>query len=150
MSDGRAWDEGAKQQAIDYILDAMAAGQSVTRTLQLPMMPAPGTFARWRADDPTLQERYLRAREALADHWADEVVPIADGATDSDSAAAARVRVDARRWAASKFSSAYADRVDVGLGAGGGLQIVLNRYEAPRVSGTIPQALPSPTPSDKA
>jgi hypothetical protein len=138
------WNATAREQVCEYILDAMAEGQSLSAILRGPLMPSPGTFARWRAESEVLQGRYARAREALADRWADEVVPISDGATDSDSAAAARVRMDARRWAASKFApSTYGERVDVGLTGAAGLQIVLGRYDAPRdVTGTV-QALPA-------
>ena len=127
------WDETAKAQAIDAILDAMAEGMSVTRALKRDLMPSPGTWARWRSESGVLQERYARAREALADHWADEVVPISDTATDSDSAAAARVRVDARRWAASKFSPVYSDNLNLLLGGQGGLTIVLGRFHDPKL-----------------
>lgn len=123
------WDATNKAQVIEFILDAMAAGQGLMATLRLPFMPSAATFARWRAESETLQSRYLRAREALADHWADEVVPIADTATNADTAAAARVRLDARRWAAGKYNSAYADVLHTPINAQGGLVIVLNRFE---------------------
>lgn len=144
------WNPEAREQVCEYILDAMAEGQSLSAILRLPLMPSPGTFARWRAESEVLQARYARAREALADRWADEVVPISDGATDSDSAAAARVRMDARRWAASKFApSTYGERVDVGLSGAAGLQIVLGRYDAPArevaaIPGGTTQAIASP------
>jgi hypothetical protein len=145
--DGREWDETAKLQACEAIFDAMCEGMSTTQALARPLMPSASTFARWRAESPKLQERYARAREALADFWADEVVPISDTAKDSDSAAAARVRIDARRWHTSKLAPAtYADNsLAIGGNGQGGLTIVLNRYEAaPQVEQSKPKLIEQP------
>lgn len=137
----QAWDTENKAQALEYLFELVGNGMSFTAALALPLMPSRATFAAWRSESEVLQGRYARAREALADMFADEIVSIADTASDSDSAAAARVRMDARRWVAGKYSPQYSDNVSLSLGGGaGGLQIVLNRYEAP-------QALPSPEPA---
>lgn len=142
------WDAANKAQALEYLFELVANGMSFTAALGLPLMPSRATFAKWRAESEVLQARYVRAREALADYLADEVVSIADQAVDSDSAAAARVRVDARRWVAGKYNTAYSDSAALlASGGGGGLTIVLNRYEPPRVvpsSGHGPEALPAP------
>ena len=51
----------------------------------------------------------IRAREKQADFYADEIITIAD--TEPD-AAIARVRIDARKWTASKLRpKVYGDRV---------------------------------------
>ncbi len=56
--------------------------------------------------------RYARAREEQADFYADEIITIAD--TEPD-AAIARVRIDARKWTASKLRpKVYGDRVQHG------------------------------------
>ncbi len=56
--------------------------------------------------------QYARAREEQADFYADEIVTIAD--TEPD-AATARVRVDARKWVASKLKpKRYGDKLALG------------------------------------
>lgn len=67
-------------------------------------MPDWSTVLRWAGDDshPFCQQ-YARAREIQADTWADEIIEVADEAIDHESAAAAKVRVDARKWVASKL-----------------------------------------------
>jgi hypothetical protein len=72
----------------------------------------------WLDEDPTFAQSYVRAREAGADVLAEGLIDIADSVADAgpqDSARvnAARLRVDARKWAASKLKpGAYADRLE--------------------------------------
>lgn len=63
-------------------------------------------------------DQYVRARENQADHYADEIVDISDTEEDWQRA---RIRIDARKWVASKLKSkAYGDRVtNEHTGAGG-------------------------------
>ena len=93
-------------------------------------MPDKSTVFRWLENDPKFRDQYARAREQQADHYAEEVVDIADedpatvfstegrgeNAADIervDGAAVAhqRLRVDARKWYASKLApKKYGDR----------------------------------------
>lgn len=72
----------------------------------------------WLREDATFAENYSRAREAGADTLADDCIAIADevkdaGQFDSARVNAARLRVDARKWVASKLKPrVYADRVE--------------------------------------
>lgn len=73
-------------------------------------------------------EKYARAREAQADRHADEILRIADdGAsdtyidehgnerTDQEVVARSKLRVDARKWLASKMKpKVYGDKLDLG------------------------------------
>jgi hypothetical protein len=122
------WNAEAKAQVIEHVLSQMAQGEPLTRILRNDLMPHPGTWLRWCEDDGVLRERYARARLALGDHVAESVLAIADTATDSDSASAARVRVDARRWFAGKVNPQYSEQMNLSVG-GQGLTIVLGRYE---------------------
>ena len=95
-------------------------------------MPSASTWFKWTADCDVTRKRYAQAREALADCVADDVLDIADTATDSDSASAARVRVEARRWFAAKVKpTVYGDNVGLDLQANGGITISLQRYAPP-------------------
>lgn len=80
-------------------------------------MPGTSTVYRWLADKPEFRELYARAREDQADTLADEIIDIADqkdGEADTpDSVNRARLRVDARKWIASKLKpKRYGDKID--------------------------------------
>lgn len=86
-----------------------------------PNGPPRGTILAWRHEDAIFSDAYDRARADGADALADEIIDIADEVKDAsrdDSAKvnAARLRVDARKWSASKLKPAtYAERVEQGL-----------------------------------
>jgi hypothetical protein len=63
------------------------------------------TVYRWLRERKDFRERYARAHDDRADSLADEIVDIADeAATGSmEEIQAARLRVDARKWVASKL-----------------------------------------------
>lgn len=87
-------------------------------------MPSAETVRRWLADESYAQFRgqYARAREDQADTYADEIVTIADEATDP---ALARLQMDARKWVASKLAAKkYGDKVQTELSGPDGSAIV--------------------------
>lgn len=87
----------------------IADGRSLRSICREDDMPGMSTVFEWLADKPEFAEQYAHARDAQADALADEIVDIAD--TEED-AAKARVRVDARKWVASKLKpKRYGDRV---------------------------------------
>jgi hypothetical protein len=66
-------------------------------------------FLRWIEEDEGLRNQYVRAREDQATHLADEIIEIVDA---EDDPARARVRMDARKWAASKLApKKYGDKL---------------------------------------
>ena len=110
-------------------------------------MPTVTTIMNWLADEtkPEFLEQYARAREAQADKMAEDILAIADeectmvradkhGTKDDDgegntevvfdatAVARNKLRVDARKWLASKMApKKYGDKVQAELtGAGGG------------------------------
>lgn len=86
-----------------------------------PQGPSLHQWFAWRRASDDFASSYMLAREDGADMLADELCAIADSvkdATRDDNAKvqAARLMVDARKWAASKLKpKSYADRVDQGL-----------------------------------
>ncbi|OZI26935.1 terminase [Bordetella genomosp. 9] len=84
------------------------------------------TVMRWLADNAVFREQYARAREAQADKLAEEILSIADDGlndtyvddegnkrTDHDVVARSRLRVDARKWLASKMApKKYGDKIE--------------------------------------
>lgn len=83
-------------------------------------MPSADFFREWLAEDEVFAAQYARAREEQADHYADEIVDIAD--RPDLKAEDKRVRVDARKWVASKLKpKKYGDKVtQEHTGPGGG------------------------------
>ena len=93
-------------------------------------MPSQVTVFKWLAQDEDFAKRYAHAREMQADKMADDILAIADDGindtyidehgnkkTDQDVIGRSRLRVDARKWLASKMApKKYGDRqvVDVG------------------------------------
>ena len=95
-----------------------ASGKSLAKICDHAAMPAIGVVRGWLIDErcKAFHETFARARAALADHYADEIVEIAD----SDDPAKARVRIDVRKWAAARLAPrVYGDKVQH-IGDGGG------------------------------
>ena len=89
-------------------------------------MPSIATVFRWLAGNPNFSEQYAHAREEQAETLADEIVSIADEAVvvanqggedvslalDATAVARNRLRVDARKWVASKLKpKKYGDKL---------------------------------------
>jgi hypothetical protein len=125
------------------VLAAMHSGHTVRQTLAMPDMPSRNAYYQWlhREGNETFLSEYHGAREAFADAMADEVLDVSDTARDADTASAARVRADARKWLAAKLRpQVYGDNVGLALSGSGGLQITLGRFDP------SPQA-PAQTPA---
>lgn len=107
------------QKAADEICRKLIEGKSLRSICKSPSAPSLTTVMKWRRDIPEFAAQYTRAREDQADTLADEIVQIADTEKDAKRAA---VRIDARKWAASKLKSkAYGDKITAEhTGKGGG------------------------------
>lgn len=108
-------------------------------------MPNKSTVFRWLADQEAFRDQYARAREAAADSLADDILEIADDGrhdyvetdlgdgvigsrVDHDHIARSRLRVDTRKWLASKLKpKKYGESVkhEVGGTGGGPIRIEL-------------------------
>ena len=70
-------------------------------------------FYKWLDSDEGRRERYFLARKQWADMIAEEVVDIADGAVDAHDATVRKLRIDARKWVASRVNpDNWAERRD--------------------------------------
>lgn len=90
-------------------------------------MPDKATVFRWLADRPDFRDQYARARDEQADFYAEEILQISDDGRNDyyvtedgteivnhDHIARSRLRVDSRKWLASKLApKKYGDKVDV-------------------------------------
>lgn len=99
------------QELFDRICERIANGESLRAICADKDMPSKTNVLRWTVQDDALRDQYARAREAQADHFADQIVEIADIEEDPNRA---RVRIDARKWAAGKMRpKVYGDKVDL-------------------------------------
>ena len=87
----------------------------------------------WINNNAEFSNKYARAREIQADYLADQIIQIADEThsdksvnedgyevTNHEVIARSRLRVDARKWKASKlYPKKYADRVDSDITSNG-------------------------------
>lgn len=125
------------QALADAICSAIVEGKSLRAICEAEAMPDKATVLRWLADESRADfcDQYARAREAQADTLAEQMLQIADDGTndtqvddegnvriDHDHIARSRLRVDARKWLASKLApKKYGDKVTTEhTGADGG------------------------------
>jgi hypothetical protein len=89
----------------DEICTRLANGESLRAICLDDAIPSVGTVLRWVGEHDEFQKQYARAREIQAETHADDIVTIADGGGEDDSVRTARdrLRVDARKWVASKL-----------------------------------------------
>jgi len=103
----------------DEICTRLANGESlraICASDRDDWMPSIGTILRWVSEKPEFREQYARAREVQAETHADEIVTIADGVSCADPSAIDvardRLRIDARKWVASKLlPKKYGDKL---------------------------------------
>lgn len=122
-------------EIVSSIMNRIAAGESLVVICKDENFPSRTTVMRWLQDDVHVgfRDNYARAREAQADFYAEAIIDIADEectyvkhgdgddekevevAFDSAAVARNRLRVDARKWYASKLApKKYGDKVAVG------------------------------------
>lgn len=101
----------------DRICSRIAAGESLVKICRDSKMPGRSTVMHWILSDNEFRDKYARAKEICAEVFADEIIEIADDGTndtyvddngndkiDYDVIARSKLRVDARKWAASKLA----------------------------------------------
>lgn len=84
----------------DAICERIANGESLRSIARDKSMPAMSTLFKWLRDHTEFSEQYARAKEESAELFADEIVSIAD---EGDDPIRDRLRIDARKWVASKL-----------------------------------------------
>jgi hypothetical protein len=113
------------------ICERMVRGEGLLKICSDPDMPARTTVYRWLEANAGFRDRYVRAREALMDFYAEQILVISfddsgDLILDGDRTIAghhvvqrARLKVDSLKWVCSRlFPKRYGDRMDL-LGDGG-------------------------------
>ena len=120
---------------VDGICERLAGGESLVALCRDATMPGLTTVFRWLADPErqAFRERYALAREAQADRLFDEMLGIADDATNdwmvrnaekggplalnSEHIQRSKLRLDTRKWMAARLApKKYGDKMDVTSG----------------------------------
>lgn len=112
----------------DAICDEIATGRSVLQICSDPDFPGERTVYRWLELHEAFRQKYARAREFQAEHYASEIVALADTPVEArkvvikadgseeitigDAVDRTRLQIDARKWYASKLNpKKYGDKV---------------------------------------
>jgi hypothetical protein len=115
-------------EVVDYILEGLSEGKTLTSLCANPDMPNRSTFIDWVNGDRILSQRFAQARETGYDVIAEECLKIADFSAldtlinektgnpqaDSEWIARSRLRVDTRlKLLAKWYPKKYGDKLDV-------------------------------------
>lgn len=125
------------EEVAEEICKRHANGESLRQITRDPRMPADSTVRLWIVNNRNgFSARYAKAREAMYERWAEEIVEIADDATNdwmqreeavvlnSEHVNRSRLRVDTRKWLLSKLMpKQYGDKHEVTGKDGGPIEM---------------------------
>ena len=99
----------------DRICERIARGESLRAVCSDGDMPNRSTIHEWLATNQEFSDQYARAREEQADHFAQDIIRIADEVEPESAAVAkAKLQIDARKWTAAKLApKKYSDKIDL-------------------------------------
>lgn len=130
------------QALFDRICERIAEGESLRGICKDKGYPAKRTFLRWVEGDEALQKQYGKAQMDRIDHYAEQIIEIADECrvgkkvttkangdvetVEVDMVERARVQIDARKWTCARMNpKKYGDRVlNEHMGEDGGPLVV--------------------------
>lgn len=118
------------EKIADRILEQIADGISLRSICAQDDMPNRATVFRWLAANNEFRDQYTRAREAQADTLFDEILDIADNASNDwmerngeddrgwtangDHIQRSKLRIEARKWMAGKLRpKKYGDKLEL-------------------------------------
>lgn len=103
----------------DKICAAIAGGKPLVKICKKSEMPSTVTVYAWLRKHPEFLNNYEIAKSDQADYMVDEMLEIADEA-EPENVQVQRLRVDTRKWAASKFKpKKYGDSSTIDVTSGG-------------------------------
>lgn len=107
----------------------LADGESLRSVCRDEDMPAASTAFLWMRENKEFLEQYTRAKEESADAYSEDLIEIADnpeGDVQRD-----KLRVDTRKWLASKLKpKRYGDKVEHSGPGGGPLQVSISSEDS--------------------
>jgi len=117
------------QELADEICSLFSEGKSMRYICELEGMPSKQTLFNWFRTKTGFVDQYARAKEESADAFADDILGIADDSTNdymekknndgstyealnSENIQRSRLRIDSRKWLASKLKpKKYGDKI---------------------------------------
>ncbi|MBT4498077.1 MAG: terminase small subunit protein [Gemmatimonadetes bacterium] len=123
-----------KRGLANEICDRIALGETLRKICEEEEMPDRRTVFRWLEKHDEFRHQYTRSRELQQEHFADEILDIADDGqndwmdtnigpmVDKEAVLRSKLRVDTRKWLMGKVApKKYGDRTAVEhSGPGGG------------------------------
>ncbi|NBN88631.1 MAG: hypothetical protein EBV32_06050 [Proteobacteria bacterium] len=99
------------QELFDEICVRIASGESLRKICKDDKMPNLTSVWKWLNNNEELSKQYARAKEEQAELFADEITEICDaempmdafGKIDAGAVNQARLKIDSRKWIASKL-----------------------------------------------
>ena len=88
------------EELADAICTRLAQGESMRSVCRDEDMPVMDTMWRWIREKEDFSEQYARAKQESADAIIEDILDIAD---EGEDVARDRLRIDARKWVASKL-----------------------------------------------
>lgn len=128
----------------------ISEGESLRQVCRDESMPSTSAVLRWVREREEFRQQYAEAREALLEHWAEEINEIADDGSndwmkrekdqgrieivaDADHIARSRLRVDTRKWLLSKLAAKkYGDKQQVEHSGSVTLESLVNSSFTPK------------------
>jgi hypothetical protein len=110
-----------RQDIADEICKRIMKGESLASVCRDDFMPRRQVVYDWLAANKIFADNYARATEVRADHVFDEVMDIADDPMNltPENLNAARLKIDARKWALGKMQpKKYGDKLELGGNVG--------------------------------
>jgi uncharacterized protein (DUF2236 family) len=93
------------------ICSLMAEGRSLRSIAGKDGIPSPQAIRKWLNEKPEFVAQYKMAMDERANHYAEEIVDLADNSTDP---AKTRLQIDVRKWIACKLlPKKYGDKLDM-------------------------------------
>lgn len=137
------------EELAEAICDRLEAGDPLAAICRDDDMPGLRTVLRWADEKEEFGTLYRAAQAAQAEHLDAEIQRISETAIDRDTASAARVRIAALQWRASKQApKKFGDRVDMTVDHSFDLAAVLDKGRQRVLDGN--QALGLPNGADNS
>jgi hypothetical protein len=131
-------------EIVNELCARIVEGESLRSICRDDAMPGLSTVFKWLGEHPEFVDQYTRAKEEQAETMADEIVSIADEQDyekievdgvalavkfDSTAVARNRLRMDARKWVASKLKpKKYGDKLELAGNADSPLTVVVRKF----------------------
>jgi hypothetical protein len=113
---------------VEAICERLAGGEALATICLSDSLPSIRTWLRWCDEDEAIAAAYSRALQARAEWYSAEHDRIAKTAVDRETAAAARVRLQALEWQMQRAApKRYGDRLDVAVDASLDLGAIIDR-----------------------